>query len=560
MNEDLKIIKKKYGEKMSHLCRNLFSTSLEQKGLLSKVMLEHFEPNRFLYDDIVNNDITNNFKNYIYSIVNNNEEESKIIDKTPEELLKSVGYTLYECHSEEEVQSFKKYYKKSEELCTFRNRRLDSCHVFFAVKDNVNEIKREDFKTPRRQDKYGTSVISIQFTRDESHTLSIKNRYNHTVDNPDATFSNDLENIVAGLTASFEKTYGLVQKNKTRGFEIPGYVKANDGKYYKYNYEINNIYYCPNNIIIDNFAVKRYPKEQFIIMDYFILDLRKDSNEFIRLYDKRIEDGFAKSIDKVKNITILNEGLEKKVIITPVIGTEIIIKLDKENRMIELTNNNVIKIYDDFLYHNNTLTTLNLPQVQKIGLAFLYDNETLTTINLPQVQEIGDNFLFNNNTIITLNIPKVQKIRSYFLYRNKTLTTLNLPEVKEIGDVFLYYNNKLTTLNLPQVQEIGYRFLYCNDTLTTLNLPEVYKIGEGFLFKNNTLTTLSLPQVQEIGSNFLLNNNTIEKLNMPSIQNMNYMRLKEIADLNKAKLILKHNNEDSLNNNDYENNSGGKHK
>ena len=538
MNEDLKIIKKKYGEKMSHLCRNIFSTLLEQPGLLSKVMLELFEPNKFLYEDIVNNDITNSFKNYIYSIVNKDKEESKIIDKTPKELLKSVGYTLYECHSEEEVQSFKKYYKKSEVLCTFKGGRLNNCHVFFAVKDNVNEIRREDFKIPRRQDEYGTSVISIQFTRDESHTLSIKNRYNHTVENPDATFSNDLENIVAGLTASFEKTYGLVQKNKTRGFEIPGYVKANDGKYYKYNYEINNIYYCPNNIIIDNFKVKRYPKEQFIIMDYFILDLRKDSNEFIRLYDKRIQDSFVKSIDKVKNVTILNEELEKKVIITPVIGTEIIIKLDKENRIIELTNNNVTKIYYDFLSYNNALTTINLPQVQEIGVNFLYKNNTLTILNLPEVQKIGDDFLHNNNTLITLNFSHAKEIGSCFLCNNKVLTVLNLPQVQEIGAGFLLENNALTTLSLPQVQKIGYYFLYYNKTVTTLNLPEA----------------------KEIGDFFLSNNNVIETLDMPFIKNEDYIRLKEIANLNNAKLDLKHNNEDSLNNNDYENNSGGKHK
>ena len=42
MNKDLKIIKEKYGEKMMHLCRELFSTLLEEDGLLSKLMLDNF--------------------------------------------------------------------------------------------------------------------------------------------------------------------------------------------------------------------------------------------------------------------------------------------------------------------------------------------------------------------------------------------------------------------------------------------------------------------------------------------------------------------------------------
>ena len=47
MNPDLKLIKKKYGEEMSHLCRELYPIILEQEGLLSKLLLNHFEPNHF---------------------------------------------------------------------------------------------------------------------------------------------------------------------------------------------------------------------------------------------------------------------------------------------------------------------------------------------------------------------------------------------------------------------------------------------------------------------------------------------------------------------------------
>ena len=44
-----------------------------------------------------------------------------------------------------------------------------------------------------------------------------------------------------------------LNKSNIEKLYIPGYTVAEDGKYYKYNYEINNIYYCPDNIIIDNF-------------------------------------------------------------------------------------------------------------------------------------------------------------------------------------------------------------------------------------------------------------------------------------------------------------------
>ena len=69
MNEDLKIIKKHYGEKMMHLCRELFPTLLEQEGLLSKLILDNFAPSKFLYDDIKESKNINGFKDYIYNLI-----------------------------------------------------------------------------------------------------------------------------------------------------------------------------------------------------------------------------------------------------------------------------------------------------------------------------------------------------------------------------------------------------------------------------------------------------------------------------------------------------------
>ena len=332
MSNDLKLIKKYYGENMMHLCRELFSTILETEGLLSKIMLDTFAPNRLLFDDIKENKKTEAFKNYIYKLSNLSDKEIVKTNKTPEELLDEAGYYLYECKTEKDIQYFKKYYETKEELCTFNGGRLDYCHVFFAVKKDVDKIKRKDFKNPKRDDEYGTSVISIQFTK-VNNTLSIKNRYNHIVSNPDATFSNNLENIIEGLTESFEKKYNLsINQNTSKDFELKNYVKANDGKYYKYNYEKNNIYYCPNNIIIDNFEVKQLEKEKYVLLDYFILDL---VNKKIYLYDKDIEDSFVDGLNNIQktNINKLLNSEEKEIELTFKEGNKAIIKIDKAGRI-----------------------------------------------------------------------------------------------------------------------------------------------------------------------------------------------------------------------------------
>ena len=148
---ELNKIKKEYGERFMKLCRKLFPTILENEGLLYNVLTSSFANNsKTLYDDIQNASWEGKFKNYVYSkIASNNETEMLLEEKTPYELLNDAGYDLFECKTEEEIQSFKKYYAEHEELCTFHGGRLDRCVVFFAVKKDVDNIKRKDFTEPK---------------------------------------------------------------------------------------------------------------------------------------------------------------------------------------------------------------------------------------------------------------------------------------------------------------------------------------------------------------------------------------------------------------------------
>ena len=68
MNYDLVKIKEKYGEKMMYLCRCLFPTVLEEKGLLFNTLQANFAYSKFLYDDIFSNFLIEDFKNYIYTL------------------------------------------------------------------------------------------------------------------------------------------------------------------------------------------------------------------------------------------------------------------------------------------------------------------------------------------------------------------------------------------------------------------------------------------------------------------------------------------------------------
>lgn len=491
-SRDLKIIKKYYGEAMAHFCRDNFATILEYQGKLPEILISRFAKNHFLYQDILNSNELLSFKNFVYNLYNG-EIKTKETKKTPRELLNEAGYDLYECKTESDIQKFKKYYATDEKLCTFWSHRLKDCYVFFAVKKNVDEIKREDFKNPSRQDLYGTSVISIQFTRDKSHTLSIKNRYNHTVQNPDATFSNNLDNIIEGLTDSFSKYYGMRQSVVHRDFELDNYVEVRSGKYYKYNYEINNFYYCPNNTVIQYFKPSEYEKEKYLIMDYFILDL---VNKKMFTYSMS-DDSFIDMVGVIKNIEIIN-SINKIVKITNENNEITEVTLDKQSRIIKLKNESVKNIKKYFLAYNTTLEELYLPQVMKVSNMFLFDNISLKNISLPNLIGAGDDFLYMNNSIKKVELPNLRSVGDNFLNNNNSLKEITLPKLSYSGNSFLGYNDSIETVCFPSLKTVDSNFMFQNTKLMSIHLPLAEYIGENFLLSNNHIVDIYLPNLTTI--------------------------------------------------------------
>ena len=529
MSDDLNKIKKKYGEKFAHLCRELFPTILETNGLLYRLIESKFYPNKLLYDDIINNKLVSLFQNFINNLVEKEDDIEINVNKTPYELLDEAGYILYECKNEDDIQKFKKYYKKGEELCTFKGNRLETNYVFFAVKKNVDDIKREDFTNPERQNEYGTSVISIQFTREKSNYVSIKNRYNHTVANPDSTFGNNLDNIITGLTKSFEDTYefNIYHKRKEK-FEIPNYVLANDGRYYKYNYEINNIYYCTDNIIIDNFQVKKYEKDRYIIFDYFILDMKEKR---MNLYNEQIKESFPSYNININNIEIRKEK-DKKYILLEKENHQIVIVLDNENRMISYYNDLIFHIDDNFLQNNKYLKSIYMDNVTSINHYFMERNIDLKYIHIPLLEKAGDYFLYSNRGLEEFSFPNLECVGKKFIYSNVKINKVNLASLKIIGDDFMRQNRNISYLELPFVIQIGDGFISRNQIISSFYAPCLEEVGNDFLTYNDHLRNLELPCLKRFEYSFLQYNKHLEKLKLPNLEKIEKYYLAENMVLN----------------------------
>lgn len=241
----------------------------------------------------------------------------------PYELARSVGYELtgpFESTGEF-VPLDKQDFRPGERLCTFNSpvERLRGYHILWLrhaevadtlpadelTADNLSEAWKTYLKTvgrydqgsdsydldglsPARDDPYGTSSMSVQISRQGTH-VSIKNRYNHTVGNPDNTLDSDLDNVVYGLRRAVYHRVGREDlMNKTGVALAEGYITDNDGGIHPYDYEENNVYYG-NYEYIENGVVTTVDRGQYYMISPQLYVPRSGKGDELRLGQRSTE-------------------------------------------------------------------------------------------------------------------------------------------------------------------------------------------------------------------------------------------------------------------------------
>ena len=157
----------------------------------------------------------------------------------PITLLDKAGYNAYIADTLEKQNAIKKYYASGEELCTFKDDdRFKNYYIINAVRKDVDKIKRGN--PPQRDDEYGTSVISIQVLKTGGF-ISIKNRYNHTVENCDNTLNSNPDNIIMGLADAIKHHFNVDFSSQI--VPLPSNYVLINNQICKYNLEIANVYF-----------------------------------------------------------------------------------------------------------------------------------------------------------------------------------------------------------------------------------------------------------------------------------------------------------------------------
>lgn len=435
------------------------------------------------------------------------------VHQNPIDLLNRAGYDAYVVHDLDEQNAIKKYFADGEELCTFNDpSRFKHYYIINAVRKDVDKIRRADFANPKREDAYGTSVLSIQVLKNGGF-ISIKNRYNHTVENPDNTFNSNPDNIIYGLADAIRHYFHV--DFSSRHVELGrGFVLVNN-QIIKYNYEHNNVY-VGNDFYVYDGQVYDIDKNHEILLDTVVFDTQ--SGEF-RDLTNRIS-GTTQVLKKLidgKKVGIKKNNSGEKSLVAD--GRPILDFTDGKITTLDLSG--VTDVPPESFRFCGALRTLNMPDVRTIGNNSFEFTNVLGEINAPNLQVIGNRCFFDRVIARKLSFPQLQKIGDYAFKETVKLVVLDAPNLREIGaDTFGIVDANFTKLDLPNLRIMGrYCFTVCL-SLNDINLPQLKYMGKDCFATAQIIDCLDLPALETMGDECFHDLKEIKKLKLP---NLSYM-------------------------------------
>lgn len=444
-----KKIKKQNGEKFAQVLRDFHNGILEIPDI--NVILRHAgreaEP----------------LLPYLMSMLSSNDDTpSAPASLDPIALLDQAGYKAFHADTLEKQNSIKHYFKKSELLCTFNNSaRYKDYHMIHAIKKNVDSIKREDFNgKEKREDAYGTSVISIQMLKNGGF-ISIKNRYNHTVSACDNTFNSNPDNIIDGLSKSLKEHFN-VDFSATKA-PLPEHFLPIRGQIFKYHQEINNIYYGDQSWAQDGTIHEVNKSMGDALFDGFLFD---NKNKILKKIDPLSKDSFADNFNRSyggnSGLNIQNGNLTLN-------GEDLIIA---ERSLIKTLNLPLLtSMTDNCLSTISALTHFNAPSLTSMGWNCLSTANALTQFNAPSLASMGGNCLSKVNSLTHFNAPSLTSMGRNCLHFADSLTQFDVPSLISMGDDCLSTANALMKFNALSMMAMGGGCLSSTDTLTQFNAP-----------------------------------------------------------------------------------------
>lgn len=460
----------------------------------------------------------------------------------PFELLQRAGYRAFYADTLEKQNSIAPYFADGEELCTFTDsNRFKKYYIIHAIKEGANTLNRSDFNNKeKREDTYGTSVISIQILKTGGF-IKITNRYNHIVPACDNTFNSNPDNIIPGLSRALKNYFEV--DFAVSNIHIPdGFLYINNDLY-KYEHEVNNCFFG-NGFYFKDGIIHPIDTDCQIIVDEFIIDLKNKkilnpANSSSVLYQ-------VLQNEAIGNVWQIQKRCNRHV-------------FSIDNKEILSFQNGVLKTLflrrtdtvDSFLTRHPHIEELHGYSLLKIGSKSLSGCPQLRYVHLPRCEHLEENCL--EKTSAEIEAPLLKKQGIYFIsgfginvdkkelisrgilppklydFLKKHIHTIsNLCVVTTQTNHYIYADDKLfLKFHDQQLVDIHFpdhiEYIESGVLMDILYLQEVSGMGvrqieNANLIRCPHLQRIGFPHLQHLGFHCIVNCDLIEELSFPELQ------------------------------------------
>ncbi len=209
----------------------------------------------------------------------------------------------------------------------------------------------------------------------------------------------------------------------------------------------------------------------------------------------------------IENLIGLEElTVENNILLTSVNMSKLTVAEDiniEQNPLIQNIELPSLKIVNDRLIIEKieSLSTLNLNNLETIDRLSIEDNEQLTSINVQNLT-VANNIRIGNVGLESFEAPELIESENDIAFgSNSNLTTVLLPKLTTVGEIRFTRNELLSTINISELASIRERIsLSDNTNLETVSFPNVSSMTNVNIRinDNNSLTSISFPSLVSI--------------------------------------------------------------
>ena len=468
---------------------------------------------------------------YLMGLLASNDNEPQ--GGNPFDLLKEAGYDAFHADTLEKQNSIKPYFKTGEMLCTFNDvSRFKEYHIVHAIKQGADKIKRSDYNgKEKRQDDYGTSVISIQMMKSGGF-ISIKNRYNHTVSGCDNTFNSNPDNIIPGLSIALKEHFNVdftaSKASLPEGFVLMG------NQVLKYHEERNNIYYG-NQVWAKNGKIHAVNKGAGdALFDGFLFDNK--SKSLINI-DTNSDDSFAEDFNRCYggnsqlrvqngNLTLNGEVLigaehsQIKTLNLPELTTMGHGCLSNARALTTFKAPKLTTMRDRCFSYAKALTTFEAPMLTTMDDRCFHNAEALTAFEAPMLTTMSDRCFSNAQNLKTFEAPELTTMLDRCFHNAEALTTFKAPKLTIMRDRCFSNAQDLKTFEAPKLITMGNGCFDHAKALTTFEAPKLTTMRDRCFHSAEALTTFKAPMLTAMGNDCFNNAKAMTTFEAPKLITM----------------------------------------